>query len=48
MKVATDIILSFKEDINLVESYALVMYGCLLIQIQLHMNLHTVAHLQYL
>ena len=37
MKAATDIILS------LVESYALVMNGYLLIQIGLHMNLYTVA-----
>ena len=39
MKAATDIILSP------VENYALVMYGCLLIQNRLHMNLYTVAHL---
>ena len=38
MKAATDIILS------LVEIYALVKYGCLLIQIRLHMNLYTEAH----
>ena len=31
MKAATDIILSLKEDISFVESYALVMYACLLI-----------------
>ena len=33
MKGASDIILYLKEDISLVESYALVMFGCLLKQI---------------
>ena len=32
--------LSLKEDINHVESYALVMYSCF----RLHINLHSVAH----
>ena len=47
MKGASDIILYLKEDISLVESYALVMFGCLLKQIRLHMNLYT-THSQML
>ena len=50
MKSATDIMLSLmltlKEDLSFVASYALVMFACLLIiQIRLHINLYTVAHL---
>ena len=45
MKGASDITLYLEEHISLVESYALVMFGCLLKQIRLHMNLYTVAHL---
>ena len=49
MKSATDIMLSLmltlKEDTSFLESYALVNYTCLLIQIRLDMNLNTVAPL---
>ena len=38
-------ILSLKEDITFVESYALVKYACLLLQIRLHMNPYTLAHI---
>ena len=37
--------MGLKEDIRFVEIYALVMFALLLIQICLHMNLYTVAHL---
>ena len=37
--------MGLKEDISFVEIYALVMFALLLIQICLHMNLYTVAHI---
>ena len=44
-ETANDIISYLKEDICFVESYALVLYAFCLIQIKLHVNLYTVAHL---
>ena len=41
MKAATDITLSLKEDNSLVKSYAMVMFGCLLVHIRLHMNVYS-------
>ena len=45
MLAANENFLSLKEDISFIESYALAMYACLLIQIGLHMNLFIVANL---
>ena len=45
MLAANETFLSLKEDISFIESYALAMYACLLIQIGLHMNLFIVANL---